>query len=75
LSGIGRRSVRVPSARTLISSYDHSNFWDGRAHNLFNGVSMIGPLDPNAQIWVVTPTGSLVRRTVRIPNSSLASQA
>lgn len=55
--------------------FNHSNFWDGRAHNLFNGVSVIGPLDPNAKIWVVAPNGRLVQQTVRIPNSSLASQA
>jgi cytochrome c peroxidase len=57
--------------------FNYSNFWDGRAHNLFNGVSVIGPLDPSAKIWVNrSGTGSApVQETVRFPNSSLASQA
>jgi cytochrome c peroxidase len=73
------RNVRRVEARntpTVINAvFNHSNFWDGRAHNLFNGVSVIGPLDPNARIWVAAPNGTLVQRMVRIPNSSLASQA
>jgi cytochrome c peroxidase len=58
--------------------FNHSNFWDGRAHFLFNGASPIGPLDPNARIWVnpgAAPGGTPVAQTVRFPSSSLASQA
>ena len=70
------RRVEPRNTPTVINAvFNHSNFWDGRAHNLFNGVSVIGPLDPNAKIWVVAPNGRLVQQTVRIPNSSLASQA
>lgn len=72
------RRVEPRNTPTVINTvFNHSNFWDGRAHNFFNGVSVIGPLDPAAGIWVnngrsgATP----VQQTVRIPNSSLASQA
>lgn len=70
------RRVEPRHTPTVINAvFNHSNFWDGRAHNLFNGVSVIGPLDPDAMIWVAAPDGELVQQTVRIPNSSLASQA
>jgi len=70
------RRVEPRNTPTMINAvFNHSNFWDGRAHNLFNGVSVIGPLDPNARIRVVAPNGELVQETVRLPNSSLASQA
>ncbi len=70
------RRVEPRNTPTVINAvFNHSNFWDGRAHSLFNGVSVIGPLDPNAKIWVVAANGNLTQKTVRIPNSSLASQA
>jgi cytochrome c peroxidase len=70
------RRVEPRNTPTMINAvFNHSNFWDGRAHNLFNGVSVIGPLDPGAKIWVKNNAGNLVQQEVRIPNSSLASQA
>jgi cytochrome c peroxidase len=75
---IDKNVRRVESRHTpsvINAVFNHSNFWDGRAHNLFNGVSVIGPLDPDARIWVAAPDGELVQQAVRIPNSSLASQA
>jgi cytochrome c peroxidase len=68
------RRVEPRNTPTMINAVlTHANFWDGRAHNLFNGVSVIGPLDQDARIWV--NSGGLNQQTVRIPNSSLASQA
>jgi len=72
------RRVEPRNTPTVINAmFNHSNFWDGRAHNLFNGVSVIGPLDPTARIWVNSGSAGAVpvQQTVRIPNSSLASQA
>ncbi len=70
------RRVEPRNTPTVINAlFNHSNFWDGRAHNLFNGVSVIGPLDPGAMIWVAGPGGTLSQDEVRIANSSLASQA
>ena len=69
------RNVEPRNTPTTINAlWNHSNFWDGRAHNLFNGSSVIGPLDDAAGVWVVI-NGELEFVTVRIENSSLASQA
>jgi cytochrome c peroxidase len=54
--------------------FNYANFWDGRANNIFNGASPIGPLDVNAGIWV-NNLGVLSKQTISIPNASLASQA
>ncbi len=72
------RRVEPRNTPTMINAvFNHSNFWDGRAHNLFNGVSPIGPLDVNARIWVNNgaPGAAPVQDAISIPNSSLASQA
>ncbi len=75
VGGVNTRRVEPRNTPTMINAvFNFANFWDGRAHNLFNGVSVIGPLDPDARIWVQTPRG-LAQRAVSIPNSSLASQA
>jgi Di-haem cytochrome c peroxidase len=75
VAGVNVRRVEPRNTPTTVNAvFNHSNFWDGRAHNLFNGVSIIGPLDRDARIWVARD-GALVQEEVRIPNSSLASQA
>src|SRR5919197_4116305 len=82
-TGDNVRRVEPRNTPTMINAvFNHSNFWDGRAHNLFNGVSVIGPLDPGARIWRRAEGGDdgrggdgLTRVQVRIPNASLASQA
>ena len=70
------RNVEPRQTPTVINAaFNHRNFWDGRARFEFNGVNPIGQLDPDARIverlWWGTP--ALV--TVRVPRSSLASQA
>jgi cytochrome c peroxidase len=75
VGGANTRRVEPRNTPTMINAvFNFANFWDGRAHNEFNGVSVIGPLDLDARIHVWTP-GGLEERKVRIPNSSLASQA
>lgn len=51
------------------------NFWDGRARSEFNGSNPIGLLDPTAQIAQVDGGGQANLVSVRIQNSSGASQA
>ena len=76
VQGVNTRRVEPRNTPTMINAvFNFANFWDGRAHNLFNGVSVIGPLDPDARIYVRLPNGTLDAREVAIPNSSLASQA
>jgi cytochrome c peroxidase len=55
--------------------FNYANFWDGRANNIFNGSSPIGPLDQSAGIWVDNGGATLVKQAISIPNASLASQA
>ncbi len=75
VGGINTRRVEPRNTPTMINAvFNHSNFWDGRAHNVFNGASPIGPLDETAQVWVRRGRG-LVAEAVALPNSSLASQA
>jgi hypothetical protein len=31
--------------------FNHRQFWDGRAQNVFNGVNGLGDLDPDAVVW------------------------
>lgn len=65
----GRNSPPVINA-----VFNFANFWDGRAHNIFNGVNPFGPLDQSAGIWIEN-SGVLQLQKIAIPNSSLASQA
>ncbi len=70
------RQVTGRNAPSVINAvFNYSNFWDGRANNIFNGVSPFGPLDQGALIWVNDPALGLVQQAIAIPNSSLASQA
>ena len=75
---VGELNVRRVSTRNAPSvinaAFNYRNFWDGRANNLFNGVSSFGPRDPTAGIWVVED-GKVVRLPILLPNASLASQA
>jgi cytochrome c peroxidase len=76
VGGINTRRVEPRNTPTMINAvFNFANFWDGRAHNVFNGVSVIGPLDEGARVQVARRDGTLEERAVRIPNSSLASQS
>jgi cytochrome c peroxidase len=69
------RQVTGRNTPSVINAvFNYANFWDGRADNIFNGVTPIGPLDLSAQIWINTG-GTLTQQKVAIPNASLASQA
>ena len=74
VAGVNARRVAQRNAPSVINAvFNHSNFWDGRAHNTFNGVSTFGPPDPDATILV--NNGALNEQPFAIVNSSLASQA
>ncbi len=76
VDGVNVRRVEPRNTPTMINAvFNFANFWDGRAHNIFNGVSVIGPLDDAARIHVLTQGGMLEERAIEIPNSSLASQS
>ena len=75
---IGSRNVRrvsVRNAPTIYNAgYNYRNFWDGRANNLFNGVSAYGPRDPTAGVWIVKGSKAVLTPLL-LDNASLASQA
>lgn len=73
---IGTRRVEPRNAPTVINAvFNHRNFWDGRANNVFNGSSNWGDRDPNAGVWIKSGPRSVVKERLHLINSSLASQA
>jgi cytochrome c peroxidase len=74
--GTGARRVTQRNAPSVINAvFNHRNFWDGRAQNVFNGSSQWGERDPDAGVWVRRSDGSIARERLRLINSSLASLA
>lgn len=70
------RNVAPRNTPSVLNSVlNHRNFWDGRARSEFNASNPIGLLDPTAQIVQVGEGGQANFVSVRIENSSSASQA
>ena len=63
---------------TINAAFFFSNFWDGRANNLFNGVGTFGLRDiagdPNKRL-IVFDGGKPILDYLQVHNASLASQA
>jgi len=75
IGGINIRRVEPRNTPTMINAALYNkNFWDGRANNLFNGVSEFGASDQNARVLEAVGT-NLIPTMVRLDFSSLASQA
>lgn len=69
------RKVSTRNAPTTINAvFNHRNFWDGRANNVFNGVDGTGKRNENARLIVNGDTGAELYR-MELKNASLASQA
>lgn len=76
LSDLNTRQVQSRQAPSVINAgYNFRNFWDGRANNIFNGVSPFGVRDVNAGIWITGADGTANKQPIRLENASLASQA
>lgn len=76
VNGVGTRHVTQRNAPSVINAaYNHRNFWDGRANNIFNGRNPFGNRDPNAFIWVRDTNNTIIKQRLALRNSSLASQA
>lgn len=70
------RQVQARNTPTVINAaFNFRNFWDGRANNVFNGVSPFGTRDRAAGIWIVQSDGSVHKTPLRLMNAALASQA
>ena len=69
------RRVEPRNSPTAINAVYHMrNFWDGRADMFFNGVTPLGFRDTDSTVKVYSG-GTLGSQNLRIPFSSLASQA
>lgn len=76
VGGVNVRRVEPRNTPTMINAvFNHRNFWDGRADNIFNGVNEFGVRDPNAKILRSYGGDIMNLVKVRIDNASLASQA
>src|SRR5262245_26373012 len=70
------RRVEPRNTPTMINAvFNHRNFWDMRAQDIFNGVTPFGDRDPDAFLYIVESIGNLTPVEISIPLSSLASQA
>jgi len=73
--GVNMRRVTARNAPSVFNAvFNFNNFWDGRAHFVFNGENPFGPLDPSAGVWF-NVNNTLTKLPVVIEFASLASQA
>ncbi|MGI2901952.1 cytochrome-c peroxidase [Tolypothrix sp. VBCCA 56010] len=82
VGGTNVRRVEPRNTPTVINAvFNFRNFWDGRAQDIFNGVSPFGLRDPNALVGRADNPSKLELVNIaqdpnlRLNNSSLASQA
>ncbi len=74
------RQVEPRNTPTTVNAvFNHRNFWDGRANNMFNGVGIFGMRDiqgdPSKRLIVTGSDGKPALTYLTIENASLASQA
>ncbi|HVP76688.1 MAG TPA: hypothetical protein VMV04_02230 [Thermodesulfobacteriota bacterium] len=64
---------------TINAAFNHRNFWDGRANNMFNGVGVFGMRDiygdPKNRLIVLDASGKPYLDFLHLENAALASQA
>lgn len=70
------RRVEPRNTPSVINAvFNHRQFWDGRAENVFNGVNHLGQRDPDARLYSADDPRRPIEVRVELVNSSLASQA
>jgi cytochrome c peroxidase len=70
------RRVEPRNTPSVINAvFNHRQFWDGRAENVFNGVNHLGQRDPEARLFRADNPNTPTEVRVELINSSLASQA
>jgi cytochrome c peroxidase len=75
VGSIHTRRVEPRNTPTMINAvlFDRL-FWDGRANNIFNGVTPFGPRDKDAYVWIADG-GAVWKTRMVLINASAASQA
>jgi cytochrome c peroxidase len=70
------RRVEPRNTPSVINAvFNHRQFWDGRAENIFNGVNHLGQRDPDARVFRADDPKNPIEVRVELENASLASQA
>src|SRR5215207_1820840 len=70
------RRVEPRNTPSMINAvFNHRQFWDGRAENVFNGVNHLGTRDSSAMVYRANDPALPTLFQVQLINSSLASQA
>jgi cytochrome c peroxidase len=76
VNGKNTRRVEPRNTPSVINAvFNHRQFWDGRAENVFNGINHVGARDPSAKVVRADDPWVHVETTVALTNASLASQA
>src|SRR5262245_31136020 len=76
VAGMNTRRVEPRNTPSVINAvFNHRQFWDGRAENVFNGVNHLGQRDPSAKVMRADDPRFPQEVRVELVNSSLASQA
>ncbi|HKQ73695.1 MAG TPA: cytochrome c peroxidase [Blastocatellia bacterium] len=76
IGGANTRRVEPRNTPSVINAvFNHRQFWDGRAENVFNGVNHLGQRDPGAKLFRADDPRRPVETRVELSNASLASQA
>lgn len=76
VGSLNTRRVEPRNTPTVINAvFNHRQFWDGRAENVFNGVNHLGQRDPGARLYRADKPQNPVEVRVELVDSSLASQA
>jgi cytochrome c peroxidase len=76
IGSVNTRRVEPRNTPSVINAvFNHRQFWDGRADNVFNGVNHRGSRDPDAKVYCADDPQKPVEVRVELVNSSLASQA
>ena len=75
VGGTNTRRVQARNSPTVVNAvFNHRQFWDGRASNIFNGKNTHGDADKDALVYKVID-GKVAGVNISIDNASLASQA
>lgn len=76
VAGVNTRRVEPRNTPSVFNAvFNHRQFWDGRAENVFNGVNHLGERDPDARVFRADDPARPIEVRVALPDSSLASQA
>jgi cytochrome c peroxidase len=76
VNGVNTRRVEPRNTPSVINAvFNHRQFWDGRAENVFNGVNHLGERDPAARVFRADDPAQPLEVRVTLLDSSLASQA